>query len=143
MKTKQVRNNGKTEKTNITAVFNQAVWDTAKGHGVDMEDVSDGYHTFGSLYHQRAVLFAALVNSYSDVSWKARRHYDQGDGAYCFNDPNWFIVGIDTPEGPYTYHYEMKYWDMFRCKILEKARPFDGHTEDDVERLLSLSQKVR
>ena len=138
MEMKQPRNNGKTEKANITAVFNKAVWETAKGHGIDLDDVSDGYHTFGSLYHQRAVLFAALVNTHASISWKARRHNDQERHEYCFNDPNWFIVGIDTPEGSYTYHYEMKYWDMFKCKHLEKGKPFDGHTEADVERLLSL-----
>ena len=49
-----------------------------------------------------------------------------------------FIVGIDTPKGSYTYHYHKKYWDMFKCQELEYGKEWDGHTEEDVTRLLSL-----
>lgn len=100
----------------------------------DIGEFSDGFHTFNSLYRQRCVLFAALVNSYPQISWKSKRH---DDGELCFGG-GWFIVGIDTPEGSYTYHYELKYWDMFRCKELERGKKWDGHTDGDVERLLSL-----
>lgn len=100
----------------------------------DIGDLSDGYHTFNQLYHQRAVLFAALVKAYRDKAWKSWRHED---GEKCFGG-GWFIVGIDTPEGSYTYHYEDKYWDMFECEELEKGKHWDGHTEKDVTRLLSL-----
>lgn len=100
----------------------------------DIGEFSDGYHTFNSLYRQRCVLFAALVNSYPQISWKSKRH---DDGELCFGG-GWFIVGIDTPEGSYTYHYELKDWDMFRCKELERGKKWDGHTDADVERLLSL-----
>ena len=100
----------------------------------DIGDLSDGYHTFNQLYHQRAVLFAALVKAYRDRAWKSWKHED---GENCFGG-GWFIVGIDTPEGSYTYHYEDKYWDMFECKELEKGKHWDGHTEKDVTRLLSL-----
>jgi hypothetical protein len=106
------------------------------GKEVDMGEVSDGYHTFNQLYHQRAVLFAALVNTHKDISWKSWKHED---GNYCFDKPNeWFIVGIDTPEGAYTYHYSKEYWDMFHCTELEVSKHWDGHTEKDVTRLLSL-----
>lgn len=97
--------------------------------------LSDGYHTFDSLYHQRAVLFAALVNQNSSLSWKSWKH---SDGLKCFDSDDWFIVGIDTPDGPYTYHYTKEYWDMFKCKELDKGKEWDGHTEEDVTRLLSL-----
>lgn len=100
----------------------------------DIGEFSDGFHTFNSLYRQRCVLFAALVNSYPQISWKSKRH---NDGELCFGG-GWFIVGIDTPEGSYTYHYELKDWDMFRCKELERGKKWDGHTDADVERLLSL-----
>lgn len=100
----------------------------------DIGDLSDGYHTFNQLYHQRAVLFAALVKAYKDRAWKSWKHED---GEKCFGE-GWFIVGIDTPEGSYTYHYEEKYWDMFECMELEKGKHWDGHTEKDVTRLLSL-----
>lgn len=102
----------------------------------DMGEVSDGYHTFNQLYHQRAVLFAALVKQNKDKAWKSFKH---SDGKYCFDeDGEMFIVGIDTPEGSYTYHYHKKYWDMFDCQELEVGKEWDGHTEEDVTRLLSL-----
>ena len=48
------------------------------------------------------------------------------------------IVGIDTPAGQYTYHYEAKDWDRFDCEALETGKHWDGHTDADVERLMSL-----
>ena len=62
------------------------------------------------------------------------------DGNPCF-DGDWFIVGVDTPQGSYTYHYHEEYWDMFDCLTLERAKHWDGHTDKDVERLLSLEEK--
>lgn len=103
-------------------------------------DFSDGYHTFNQLYHQRAVLFATIVNLNQNISWKSWKHED---GKYCFDrNGEWFIVGIDTPQGSYTYHYEKAYWDMFKCQELPNGKHWDGHTEDDVIRLLSLSPLV-
>lgn len=105
-------------------------------HIKDIGDLSDGYHTFNQLYHQRAVLFATIVNQNKDISWKSFKH---SDGKYCFDsNSEWFIVGIDTPEGSYTYHYKKSYWDMFKCQELECGKKWDGHTEEDVTRLLSL-----
>ena len=50
-----------------------------------------------------------------------------------------FKVGIDTPEGQYSYHYHKKYWDKFKCvNELEFAPEWDGHKPEDVDRLLSL-----
>ena len=103
----------------------------------DIGEISDGFHTFNSLYEQRLILFAALVNTYSDSAWKSYRH---ADGEYCFGG-GWFVVGIDTPKGTYTYHYENKHWDRFKCKELERAPEWDGHTDKDVERVLSLSKE--
>ena len=97
--------------------------------------LSDGYHTFNDLYYQRCVLFATICNMNKNISWKSKRH---SDGNKCFDSDNWFIVGIDTPEGSYTYHYGMKYWDLFEVQELELGKVWDGHTEKDVTRLLSL-----
>lgn len=86
-------------------------------------ETSDGYHTFNELYHHRAVLFSVIVNNYKDLAWKSVRHHDgtMYDGM--------FIVGIDTPDGQATYHYDIDpYWDMFDCKIREFAPEWDGHT---------------
>jgi len=103
--------------------------------GIDeIGNLSDGFHTFNDLYHQRAILFAALVKAYKEKAWKSWKHED---GELCFGG-GWFIVGIDTPQGSYTYHYEEKYWDYFDCEELEVSKHWDGHTDKDVERLLSL-----
>ena len=109
-------------------------------HINDISDLSDGYHTFKQLYHQRAILFATIINQNKDKAWKSYRH---SDGKYCFDSNGaWFIVGIDTPEGSYTYHYSKEYWDYFECTELECGKEWDGHTEKDVTRLLSLKQEL-
>ena len=80
------------------------------------------------------MLFAVIVKQNHDKAWKSLRHED---GKLCFGG-GWFIVGIDTPYGSYTYHYENKYFDLFDCEILDYGKHWDGHTEKDVTRLLSL-----
>ena len=86
-------------------------------------ETSDGYHTFNELYHHRAVLFSVIVKAFKDKAWKSRKHHDgtMYDGM--------FIVGIETPDGQATYHYDIEpYWDMFCCKEIERAPEWDGHT---------------
>ena len=100
---------------------------------VDVEKMSDGYHTFADLYEQRLILSAALAKN-NPHAWKSKRHED---GSVPFGG-GWFIMGFDTDEGCYTYHYELKYWDLFQCKELDKGKPWDGHTSMDVRRLLSI-----
>jgi hypothetical protein len=101
-------------------------------------DLSDGYHTFNELYHHRAILFSVICNEHPDISWKSKLHHDgtMFDGM--------FIVGINTPEGQATYHYDINpYWDMFRVRELEKAPEWDGHTPTQaIERIASLN-KIR
>lgn len=100
---------------------------------VDVEKISDGYHTFADLYEQRLILSAALAKN-NPHAWKSKRHED---GSVSFGG-GWFIMGFDTDEGCYTYHYELKDWDLFQCKELDKGKPWDGHTSKDVRRLLSI-----
>ena len=86
-------------------------------------ETSDGYHTFNELYHHRAVLFSVIVANYPDRAWKSKKHHD---GTMY---DNMFIVGIDTPDGQATYHYDVEpYWDMFKCRVLDNAPEWDGHT---------------
>ena len=95
---------------------------------------SDGYHTFDELYEHRTVLFSVICNSHTDLAWKSRHHHD----GTMFDDM--FIVGIQTPAGPCTYHCENQYWNLFRVPELERAPEFDGHTPEDVlVRIQSLS----
>ena len=99
----------------------------------DVEKMSDGYHTFADLYEQRLILSAALAKN-NPHAWKSKRHED---GSVPFGG-GWFIIGFDTDEGCYTYHYELKDWDLFQCEELDKGKPWDGHTSKDVRRLLSI-----
>lgn len=100
----------------------------------DIGEVSDGYHTFNELYHHRAVLFSVICNMMPDKAWKSKLH-NTGD---MFK--GMFIVGIETPQGQATYHYDIDpYWDMFKVKELEKAPMWDGHTPTDaINRIASL-----
>lgn len=123
--------------TDCRKIFANEYWDD---HAVwmskqDIGEFSDGFHTFNSLYHQRLILFAALVNTFPSLAWKSRKH---SDGEVPFGG-GWFIVGVDTPKGQYTYHYEDKDWDLFHCREIETAPEWDGHTDKDVERVLSLT----
>lgn len=102
-------------------------------NAADVEKMSDGYHTFADLYEQRLILSAALAKN-NPNAWKSKRHED---GSVPFGG-GWFIMGFDTDEGCYTYHYELKDWDLFQCKELDKGKPWDGHTSKDVRRLLSI-----
>lgn len=101
--------------------------------GMSRKEISDGYHTFDELYYHRMILFSLLLNSHKDISWKAKKHHDG-----TMFDEDSFICGIETPEGQYTYHYKLEYWDMFDVKELEFAPEYDGHKPSDITRLLSL-----
>lgn len=103
----------------------------------DIGELSDGFHTFNSLYHQRLILFATLINTFPHLAWKSHKHHD---GEVPFGG-GWFIVGIKTPKGQYTYHYEDKDWDLFHCPEVDTAPEWDGHTDKDVERILSLNDE--
>ena len=96
-------------------------------------ELSDGYHTFNELYYHRAVLFSVICNSHKDIAWKSKKHHD----GTMYN--GMFIVGIDTPQGQYSYHYDMNIWSMFDVKELEYAPKWDGHKPSDIDRLLSLN----
>lgn len=102
-------------------------------------NLSDGYHTFNELYHHRAVLFSVICNAFKSCAWKSKKH---SDGTMY---DEMFIVGIDTPEGSATYHYDIEpYWDMFDVKELDNAPEWDGHTPDDaINRIAGLSKSNR
>lgn len=99
---------------------------------VDKGAIFDGSHTFEELYYHRMVLFSVICNAYPDRAWKSKQH-DNGSMYEGF-----FIVGISTPEGQFSYHYKLDYWDWFQVEEVEKAPQWDGHLALDVVRLLSL-----
>lgn len=94
-------------------------------------NTSDGYHTFNELYHHRAVSFSVIVENFATRAWKSKLH---ADGTMY---EGMFIVGIETPDGQATYHYDVEpYWNLFRCKEVDRAPEWDGHTPDQaIERI--------
>ena len=100
-------------------------------------EISDGYHTFNELYHHRAVLFGFVCNANLNNAWKSKKHHDgtMYDGM--------FIVGIDTPYGQVTYHYDIEpYWDTVFARVheIDNAPEWDGHTpEEAIKRIEFLS----
>lgn len=97
-------------------------------------NTSDGYHTFNELYDHRAKLFSVIVRNYPELCWKSKQHHDgtMYDGM--------FIVGINTPQGQASYHYDIDpYWDMFDCREMERAPEWDGHTPTEaIDRIAAL-----
>ena len=100
--------------------------------GINIEDISDGYHSYKELYKHRELLFSIICRLFPYKSWKSKLH---ADGSM---EPGWFIVGITTDEGDFTYHYRLEDWNMFPVKELETSPEYDGHTPKDIVRLLSL-----
>lgn len=101
----------------------------------DIGGISDGYHTFDELYYHRMKLFEIICNTYHAYAWKSWLHAD----GTMFD--NYFIVGITTPEGDYSYHYHEKYWDNFKVTEMDKAPDWDGHLPSDITRLASLIEE--
>ena len=97
--------------------------------------VSDGYHTFNELYYHRMTLFAVICNTYKEKAWKSWKHHD--DTMY----DDFFIVGISTSKGDYTYHYHKDNWDVFKVKEISNAPEWDGHTPSDIHRLFDLVEE--
>lgn len=126
------------KKFNTDGLNSQIEYKKSQGT-INTKDISDGYHTFGQLYHDRAVLFAVICNTYKDKAWKSKLH----DDGTMFGEPGeMFIVGVETPQGQYTYHYHIEpYWDMYDVKEVEKAPKWDGHTFEDVDRLFGLIER--
>lgn len=106
--------------------------ESMKELGISRDEISDGYHSFKELYDHRMVLFSIICNQNKDLSWKSKKHFDGG----MYTD--YFIVGIETKEGQFTYHYPLENWDMFNVKTLERAPLWDGHQSKDIKRLLTL-----
>lgn len=114
---------------------------------LDMNEVSDGYHTFGELYEHRIALWMKIVEwadfmgqeadseEQGRYAWKTKVHSDGSvwDG--------WFLLGYGTQQGEQmTYHLPINYYPQCKfARTLDKAPEWDGHTSADVlERLKSL-----
>lgn len=101
-------------------------------------EISDTYHTFDELYYHRCVLFSLICNQNNHIAWKSKKH-STGD-MY----DNMFIVGVNTPYGQITYHYNLKFWDMFKVPELDNAPEWDDSTPADcIERMRIWSDNIK
>ncbi len=92
----------------------------------NMNNISDGYHTFGELYEHRYILFLNLALAYSGIAFKTwlNDKKEAWDG--------WFILGINTEYGQITYHLPEKFWIAAEVREIEYNFDYDGHTSKDV-----------
>lgn len=97
--------------------------------------VDNGYHSFEKLYNHRTLLFAFICNQNKDNCWKTWKHDDYSVSI------DFFIAGIETPEGIFSYHCHKDYWDLFEVEEIEKVKYWDGHSSKDIDRLFSLIGK--
>lgn len=99
----------------------------------DLGKMSDGYHTFDELYYHRMMLFAVVCKQNIDKAWRSWKHHD----GTMYED--YFIVGVYTPGGQYSYHYHKDHWNLFDgVWEYKKAPEWDGHKPEDISRLLTL-----
>jgi len=103
-------------------------------------ETNDGFHTFTELYEQRKILSALAFKLAKEKGWqvwKSRKHY--GETEPCFGG-GWFHVGVTRPDKlTYSYHYEEEDWSLFDFATeLDHSPKWDGHTANDVNRLLEL-----
>lgn len=103
---------------------------------MDMEitgKTSDGYHTFDELYDHRCHLFIALMLCNPNLSWRA----DKNDDGTKW--PDWFLAGMNLPNGTITYHLPQWMWKMLDYNGIETfdtGPKWDGHTSADVVKRL-------
>lgn len=96
----------------------------------DIQNISDGYHTFKELYQFRMLYNALLVNVLSErITYKTLRH---DNGELCFGG-DYFLVVIMLPTGKeIRNHYHISDWSCFQIREEYQAIGWDGHTSDDV-----------
>jgi hypothetical protein len=108
----------------------------------EVENVSDGFHTFKELYEHRIRLFISLaqllkrqenaidyIPKGESIVWCSTKH---SDGSSV---EDWFVLGIEKGQGrQITYHLPSRFWSEVCefAEVLEIAPEWDGHTSEDV-----------
>ena len=121
------------------AFINKTIKTRETKYGLNTNLISDGAHTFGELYHERATLFAIFMYNYLDLSrmdyseefygWKSELHHD-GD---MYN--GYFIVGITSKKTGkmFTYHYPLEYWNFFQVEELDRAPEWNPELDMSID----------
>ena len=106
--------------------------------GISVNEISDGFHTFGDYKDMRNRWFISTLNSNPTLSWKSKKHFDEENDKMYGGD---FIAGINTPCGMATHHLKMKYWDKLKVQEIDRAPEYDGYTEEDVKERIDSIEK--
>ena len=103
----------------------------------ELQNMSDGYHTFKELYDHRIMLFLALMRMAADAGLECGWSRKHSDGELCFGG-GWVIGWVAMPNGKQArYHME----DTRPLPpMLEKplGLPWNGK-EETLDALLSLA----
>ena len=100
-----------------------------------INEVNDGNHSMVDLYKHRALLFSIICNAYKDKAHLSFKHSNKAmpEGK--------FYVWLDTPKGPFGYHYLLEELPLFKDIKEEPVEDvYDGFTDKDIDRLLSLEE---
>lgn len=109
------------------------VFDASNG---DTDNISDGYHTFGELYHYRMLYNAAFFNMIAgQAEYDVHKSRFHSDGTPAFGG-EWFVVVAYLPTGQITNHYKLEDWDYFNVEERIRAAEWDGHTPADAAKRL-------
>lgn len=105
--------------------------------GLEVENISDSYHTFKELYKARHILFINLCLQKKDMAFWTHKNKEgeSWDG--------WFILGLQLEKEQLTFHLPITYLDHVKNIIpeLERNSMYDGHgTEDVLKRLTALAK---
>lgn len=71
-----------------------------------------------------------LMNLHTKGEFKVVKSQKHDDGELCFGG-GWFIVIAELPTGQISNHYELKYWEYFKCEEVDVAPTWDCHTPKD------------
>jgi len=122
----------------VIKLINEQIKTISSNRNISTKGISDTNHTFEELYKYRALLLSIVCNTYKEISWKSKKHFDEE------NDPMYdgdFIIGINTPKGVTSYHIKLTYWDLFDIPELERGYKYDNHNKDkDLTYLMSLAE---
>jgi hypothetical protein len=109
----------------------------------EAENLTDGFHSFKTLYDHRFALYVALCKKLKhmgmtgwtpggegvdDQPWRSKTHSDGSEWK------GWFLLGIGKiPGNQITYHLPESRWEECSfAETLEMAPGFDGHSGQEV-----------
>ena len=127
-------------------MFNKTLQLWKEKEWLDINNISDGYHTFWELYEHRVFLYIALCKSIMRnprKPWYVQciRSKIHEDGLNVWEEWGMFLLCVHTNNWQVSYHIDNKYWQECSFAITEEKATlaFDWHTSKDVlKRLLEI-----